>query len=124
MCLGFSILSGVEVIYFLILRAFWKFCRKKAFKKNAQKLQEQKTSSYFHQLLFEKQKSKVITLNPNTIPLYSRELVGQSMWSPNFGMNDVLPVTITKHSLGKTRNGSSTFVPINTKGMTFYTYDY
>lgn len=83
LCLGVSILSGVEVIYFFTLRACWKFCRKRAFKKKTHKQHEdQKTNSYLHQLLFQKQSNKVINLNPNTIPVYPREMLAKGMWQP------------------------------------------
>lgn len=128
LCLGFSILSGVEVLYFFTLRAFWKFCRKRAIKKKTKQLEETKTNSYLRQLLFQKKSSKVVNVNPNTIPIYARELVGKSMWSPNAGMN-VHQMTTLGNSWGKSTNnqrfyGSNTFVPINNKGMRFYTYDY
>lgn len=33
LCLGFSFLSGVEVVYFLTLRSMWKYCRSRSLKR-------------------------------------------------------------------------------------------
>ncbi len=84
LCLGFSILSGVEVLHFGTLRAFWKLCRKRAFRKKTQKQeQNQKTDSHLNKLLFQRPTNKVICLNPNTIPVYSNEMFGKGMLIPN-----------------------------------------
>lgn len=131
LCLGFSILSGIEVIYFFTLRAFWKFCRKRKLKKKAEhQTQEQNTNSYFQQLLFQKPTSKVISMNPNTIPVYPREFAGKSMWSSDSqGVKaEPVPTSYGGGSWGGNQGqmfyGSNTFVPINNKGMRFYTQDY
>lgn len=67
---------------FFTLRAFWKICKKRAFNKKAKDLQPRK-KSYSHQSWFQKKRSKVITFNSNSIPVYPSELVGKSMWSPS-----------------------------------------
>lgn len=85
LCLGFPILSGVEVLYFFTLRAFWKICRKRTFNSKAKNLQQKK-------------RSKVITINSNTIPVYPSNLEGESMWTPS---SKVKVRQVTDNSLGK-----------------------
>lgn len=79
LCLGFSILSGVEVLYFFTLRAFWKFCRKRKIKKEEMQQREKRTNGYIASLLFHKGakgSNKVIQLNPNKIPVYPKDDIG------------------------------------------------
>lgn len=76
LCLGFSILSGVEVLYFLTLRLFWKRCRKRMLRKRQQRQAGRNT--ILAQMLFQKPTNKVIKLNPNMIPVYAH-----SQMNPN-----------------------------------------
>ncbi|CAL8109591.1 unnamed protein product [Orchesella dallaii] len=61
LCLGFSVLSGVEVIYFITLRAFWKHCRRR--------MVGRRVANKFSKF-FKHKPEKVIHVNPNMIPVH------------------------------------------------------
>jgi hypothetical protein len=79
LCLGFSILSGVEAIYYCTIRAFCKFCGRRHNKKN------ELLVTKFINVIKRKAGSgniKTITLNSNAIPIYSHNSV------PSISVND------------------------------------
>lgn len=63
LCLGFSVLSGVEVVYFITLRSFWKFCRRRMIGR--------RLANKFVRMFKKKDANRVIRLNPDTVPVYS-----------------------------------------------------
>lgn len=63
LCLGFSILSGVEVIYFLTLRSFWKCCRRR--------MLSRRVGNKFVKMFKSSKSNKVIRVNPKNIPVYA-----------------------------------------------------
>lgn len=92
LCLGASVLSAVEAIYFFVIRPVFKHCRRRHDLGQHQALIMQFVNALRSKNKTSNGNDKSITLNPNTIPMYPQVPKYPANNAPSIRINNGLPI--------------------------------